>query len=82
MIQAENGIRDFSQSRGLGDVYKIQEYSSSLTGSHHSLRVPSPGTYTCLLYTTDDADDPHRVDLGCSRLIKKTQVYDKHCIIT
>ncbi len=26
-FQAEDGIRDVERSRGLGDVYKIQDYS-------------------------------------------------------
>ena len=28
-LQAEDGIRDFCLSRGLGDVYKRQQYSYS-----------------------------------------------------
>ena len=33
------------------------------------------GTYTCLLYTSDAADDLHCVDLGGRRIIKKKQNY-------
>ena len=31
-FQAEDGIRDLVRSRGLGDVYKRQQYISSKTG--------------------------------------------------
>ena len=32
-VQAEDGIRDLVRSRGLGDVYKIQAFSCSCSGS-------------------------------------------------
>ena len=32
-FQAEDGIRDAQESRGLGDVYKRQEYSYSISAS-------------------------------------------------
>ena len=32
-FQAEDGIRDLVRSRGLGDVYKRQEYHCQLAGS-------------------------------------------------
>ena len=60
-FQAEDGIRDVERSRGLGDVYKRQpqrECASTLTRS-------------CLLYTSDAADDMQCVDLGGRRIIKK-----------
>ncbi|GAB5784886.1 hypothetical protein JMUB7526_28710 [Staphylococcus aureus] len=49
-------------SRGLGDVYKRQmpAYTSK------ALVID-----TCLLYTSDAADDSLRVDLGGRRIIKK-----------
>ena len=31
----------------------------------------------CLLYTSDAAYDMHGVDLGCRRIIKKSNVYDE-----
>ena len=35
---------------------------------------PIGGVYTCLLYTSDAADDSLRVDLGGRRIIKKMSV--------
>ena len=32
--------------------------------------------YSCLLYTSDAADDSLRVDLGGRRIIKKTKTYN------
>ncbi|GAB5886387.1 hypothetical protein JMUB7556_28340 [Staphylococcus aureus] len=62
-FQAEDGIRDRSVSRGLGDVYKRQErpFHPQLCYQH----------CTCLLYTSDAADELDGVDLGGRRIIKK-----------
>ncbi|GAB5803529.1 hypothetical protein JMUB7527_28660 [Staphylococcus aureus] len=55
-------------SRGLGDVYKRQfETASGL-----SFLVSSE---TCLLYTSDAADDMQCVDLGGRRIIKKSLIH-------
>ena len=82
-FQAEDGIRGLVRSRGLGDVYKRQAGSYALTGSIVDLTVQrnyalacSAGAYTltgssCLLYTSDAADDLLCVDLGGRRFIKK-----------
>ncbi|WP_460413904.1 hypothetical protein, partial [Staphylococcus aureus] len=70
-FQAEDGIRDRSVSRGLGDVYKRQMafavgiVSCILSFSSQEVFV------TCLLYTSDAADDTPCVDLGGRRIIKK-----------
>ncbi|WP_460366157.1 hypothetical protein, partial [Staphylococcus aureus] len=55
-------------SRGLGDVYKRQ------TVKNPCIRwvMGGRGSYRCLLYTSDAADDSLRVDLGGRRIIKKT----------
>ena len=82
-FQAEDGIRDLVRSRGLGDVYKRQSKSTpssraiwifeardahSMGNAHSS----SSGILrTCLLYTSDAADERSSVDLGGRRIIKK-----------
>ena len=82
-FQAEDGIRDLVRSRGLGDVYKRQQ----TTGRNHPLlqhgerpavrrqrlQRSSLGErhQTCLLYTSDAADERSSVDLGGRRIIKK-----------
>ena len=82
-FQAEDGIRDLVRSRGLGDVYKRQglgkQGPKSLFGClvrqvtniqfYDHFRSPLPPT--CLLYTSDAADDLLCVDLGGRRIIKK-----------
>ena len=81
-FQAEDGIRDLVRSRGLGDVYKRQDYIRL----SHDLVTIDPEKYiqlridnhehirklrTCLLYTSDAADERSSVDLGGRRIIKK-----------
>mgnify|MGYP003381601134 CR=1 FL=1 len=82
-FQAEDGIRDLVRSRGLGDVYKRQalgewsapafprsELCMALVSS--VLRGTLVARYrTCLLYTSDAADERSSVDLGGRRIIKK-----------
>ena len=82
-FQAEDGIRYLVRSRGLGDVYKRQQNTSTI-----SCNYPEPSdTYpagilwlcsihlipgnSCLLYTSDAADERSSVDLGGRRIIKK-----------
>ena len=87
-FQAEDGIRDLVRSRGLGDVYKRQDRASLSAHAEgkriliiedepvfvelFSKRLMDEG-YTCLLYTSDAADERSSVDLGGRRIIKKTQ---------
>ena len=82
-FQAEDGIRDLVRSRGLGDVYKRQALVlNALSDSKSPLRgvgglnnipgaVPLLLCKTCLLYTSDAADERSSVDLGGRRIIKK-----------
>ena len=82
-FQAEDGIRDAQESRGLGDVYKRQPsdyayliYTSGTTSSPKGVPVThSNCVFTtaniCLLYTSDAADEEDSVDLGGRRIIKK-----------
>ena len=82
-FQAEDGIRDLVRSRGLGDVYKRQilsmfprsnsKASSSRSSllSKRSLRTSLSCLNSCLLYTSDAADERSSVDLGGRRIIKK-----------
>ena len=82
-FQAEDGIRDLVRSRGLGDVYKRQAYlheavALSLNVSPSQMAKQKSDTtdiitrkYTCLLYTSDAADERSSVDLGGRRIIKK-----------
>eukprot|EP00658_Telonema_sp_P-2_P055503 TRINITY_DN44119_c0_g1_i1.p1 TRINITY_DN44119_c0_g1~~TRINITY_DN44119_c0_g1_i1.p1 ORF type:complete len:102 (-),score=25.37 TRINITY_DN44119_c0_g1_i1:45-350(-) len=86
-FQAEDGIRDAQESRGLGDVYKRQHINSELEAEVIRRwgwpngpwnRMDSRGVlfnarwYSfCLLYTSDAADEEDSVDLGGRRSIKK-----------
>ncbi len=58
-FQAEDGIRDLVRSRGLGDVYRRRSPRRA-----SSPRASSPYG---LLYTSDAADEPPRVDPGGRR---------------
>src|SRR5674536_397035 len=105
--QAEDGIRDAQESRGLGDVYKRQAQRRSRAGPRAGPWLPPgplptgtracrgrgrwpprrialawPGCAlgatglpscpsSCLLYTSDAADEEDSVDLGGRRIIKK-----------
>ena len=83
MFQAEDGIRDLVRSRGLGDVYKRQgkpcarlerpDDGAGIRGlwcvEHGEPQRVRHGT--CLLYTSDAADERSSVDLGGRRIIKK-----------
>ena len=56
-FQAEDGIRDFCLSRGLGDVYKRQTFMSLLldTGLPYArLALFTPETPECLLLPRND----------------------------
>ena len=82
-FQAEDGIRDLVRSRGLGDVYKRQEIVPLGRGDKFSVRRLEfdqeagkrlgfrRASGTCLLYTSDAADERSSVDLGGRRIIKK-----------
>ena len=96
-FQAEDGIRDLVRSRGLGDVYKRQvsvadDYkvyvagaeSDEIIGYRKGDQWYQPNG-TCLLYTSDAADERSSVDLGGRRIIKKKKhqhpadtVYESH----
>ena len=82
-FQAEDGIRDLVRSRGLGDVYKRQvtitnskskffwmKYKFRKTFGRNS-SFSSESICSCLLYTSDAADERSSVDLGGRRIIKK-----------
>ena len=83
MFQAEDGIRDLVRSRGLGDVYKRQRQGDGggEEAPHHEpdvgrgdRRAQLPrlaALNSCLLYTSDAADERSSVDLGGRRIIKK-----------
>ena len=82
-FQAEDGIRDLVRSRGLGDVYKRQVVTQTLSGNavhgrsgNHAAKGAGhteTGVVSnhCLLYTSDAADERSSVDLGGRRIIKK-----------
>ena len=82
-FQAEDGIRDLVRSRGLGDVYKRQQYDPLFPQAHFDVvAVGRPGALLldglqvalpspCLLYTSDAADERSSVDLGGRRIIKQ-----------
>ena len=83
VFQAEDGIRYLVRSRGLGDVYKRQTFDIccngklSFKGSNNACCGTAPYNTTfdiccsCLLYTSDAADERSSVDLGGRRIIKK-----------
>ena len=87
-FQAEDGIRDLVRSRGLGDVYKRQGHhfcNAAQFGNLTRVRPVIDHTgngkeesrhYTCLLYTSDAADERSSVDLGGRRIIKKKNSVD------
>ena len=82
-FQVEDGIRDLVRSRGLGDVYKRQAgepvmwQNSGLPGAVANQGPATNGHqwrtmfWSCLLYTSDAADERSSVDLGGRRIIKK-----------
>ena len=80
-FQAEDGMRDLVRSRGLGDVYKRQVVKLScpdpfrrpagLTVEAFADSLVEEFSQTCLLYTSDAADERSSVDLGGRRIIKK-----------
>ena len=82
-FQAEDGIRDLVRFRGLGDVYKRQVSGFLIAVGAGFLATSAffvtsfPGFLTstlansCLLYTSDAADERSSVDLGGRRIIKK-----------
>ena len=85
VFQAEDGIRDLVRSRGLGDVYKRQALLAWSGQARQKpwrqqtrRRTPRKPTRlqrpdTCLLYTSDAADERSSVDLGGRRIIKKNK---------
>ena len=82
--QAEDGIRDLVRSRGLGDVYKRQPPrwppperppappKKEPKGDSSPKMSPNWEKISCLLYTSDAADERSSVDLGGRRIIKNT----------
>ena len=85
-FQAEDGIRDLVRSRGLGDVYKRQlprrascKNAKSVGQACWPWRAPRScwppaRASSCLLYTSDAADERSSVDLGGRRIIKKKKL--------
>ena len=91
-VQAEDGIRDLVRSRGLGDVYKRQVFNLhqkpelpvfKTLAEWTGLEPATPGVtgrYSCLLYTSDAADERSSVDLGGRRILKKKQKEHNGCV--
>ena len=89
-FQAEDGIRDLVRSRGLGDVYKrqvLRKYCHARGGQQSSCQTRWPqkdddsqarSLCSCLLYTSDAADERSSVDLGGRRIIKKKKQTNYH----
>ena len=83
LFQAEDGIRYLVRSRGLGDVYKRQVIDPSqnidrvtdvrfTNGTVAAIGdALAGGADTCLLYTSDAADERSSVDLGGRRIIQR-----------
>ncbi len=81
-FQAEDGIRDIVRSRGLGDVYRRQRRGGAdAKGRDAALGKKEPRTRarrggadakgSCLLFTSDAADELPRGDVGGYRRNKK-----------
>eukprot|EP00825_Cyclidium_porcatum_P017430 TRINITY_DN20156_c0_g1_i1.p1 TRINITY_DN20156_c0_g1~~TRINITY_DN20156_c0_g1_i1.p1 ORF type:complete len:402 (+),score=61.72 TRINITY_DN20156_c0_g1_i1:50-1255(+) len=78
-FQAEDGIRDHAQSRGLGDVYKrqyqrrVHGYPSvqDLTVTEIKAKVTTSG----LLANYTDSSDPYLIVYGYEALVFSTSVY-------
>ena len=82
-FQAEDGIRDLVRSRGLGDVYKRQVPGKEVNlkfgnepvhvraADIEKANLKARQSMSCLLYTSDAADERSSVDLGGRRIIKK-----------
>ena len=82
-FQAEDGIRDLVRSRGLGDVYKrqvqgrrggdldLEKAAMVLLTDYRGGKLGRVSLESCLLYTSDAADERSSVDLGGRRIIKK-----------
>ena len=80
-FQAEDGIRDLVRSGGLGDVYKRQAVSDFAEAQwlvEELRQLVRDGVArqeiavlyrSCLLYTSDAADERSSVDLGGGRII-------------
>ena len=96
-VQAEDGIRDLVRSRGLGDVYKRQVYylviALRFDRDHRTPEIHGTSIValealqckSCLLYTSDAADERSSVDLGGRRIIKKKKkisIGDDNAMIT
>ena len=85
-FQAEDGIRDLVRSRGLGDVYKRQGTLLAVEAALSRAAIfrcavvdgfslePDHQIQTCLLYTSDAADDLLCVDLGGRRVLNKNNI--------
>ena len=85
-FQAEDGIRDLVRSRGLGDVYKRQTLELLLGSEDQApafrfseegdagVELAAAHGESCLLYTSDAADERSSVDLGGRRIIKKKKI--------
>eukprot|EP00658_Telonema_sp_P-2_P031826 TRINITY_DN23735_c0_g2_i4.p1 TRINITY_DN23735_c0_g2~~TRINITY_DN23735_c0_g2_i4.p1 ORF type:complete len:119 (-),score=35.08 TRINITY_DN23735_c0_g2_i4:44-400(-) len=82
-FQAEDGIRDAQESRGLGDVYKRQHQQlQAILIVRMTMTLTSITTLTCLLYTSDAADEEDSVDLGGRRIIKKKKKTERKMIMS
>ena len=80
--QAEDGIRDAQESRGLGDVYRdrfelsvirtLYRFIQGQVSKHPAMDINElMKLLTCLLYTSHAADELLCVELGGRRVIKK-----------
>ena len=66
VFQAEDGIRDFCLSRGLGDVYKRQSCIRSVTSSPS--RIQALSCFLILLTTLDLVGNSHKVAICLAKL--------------
>ena len=81
LVGSEMCIRDsrLTQAVAGGDEDHILEARLGVDGEHHAGRAE---VGTCLLYTSDAADDLLCVDLGGRRIIKKKKNDTTHSIYT
>src|SRR5665811_1554178 len=75
-----NACTDWTMPDRVMKVPKIVRKNVTITSVTFHTRSMPRRSWTCLLYTSDAADDLTRVDLGGRRIIKKKKTQNKYII--